>query len=361
MLGAGGMGQVYEGMDETLECKVAVKVLLRKLADEQKFRGRFLREARAASKVRHPNVVKITDFGEHTDGSVFFVMEYLEGRDLQQLLRAQQRLPWARARHILLQIVSAIGATHDRNIVHRDIKPANFFLVDARGHRDFIKLLDSGIAKLATEPSEDDKGLALSLTGTGEVFGTAKYMAPEVAYGETKDPRIDIYAVGVVAYEMLTGRVPFEGSSVFEILKKHVDEPPRPLRAIDPGIPAEVEAMVLRALAKQPDERFGSMDELEAAISALPEDLQTAPVAVPSRRQRLRRTVPLATPAEDADPPGDGVPVPRSAVDTEPARAADPSAGSKAEAEGEETTNVAPRAGAPVAVVVAARQVPEAV
>jgi len=271
-LGVGGMGEVYEGVDETLDSKVAVKVLLSRLALDASFKRRFFQEAKAACKVKHPNVVQIMDFGESEDGSVFFVMEFLDGLDLHQLLHREGPMPWARARHILLQIASAIGATHDRNIVHRDIKPSNFFVLDARGFRDFIKLLDFGIAKLSSEPAEEGGGHDLGLTRTGEMFGTAKYMAPELAYGISNDPRIDVYAVGVVAYEMLTGAVPFTGTTAFEILKKHVDEDPRPLWMSNPLIPDEVEAMVMKALAKDPEERFASMDEMEEAIASIGEN-----------------------------------------------------------------------------------------
>ncbi len=265
------MGEVYEGVDETLDSKVAVKVLLSRLALDASFKRRFFQEARAACKVKHPNVVQIMDFGESEDGSVFFVMEFLEGLDLHQLLHREGPMPWPRARHILLQIASAIGATHDCNIVHRDIKPSNFFIQEARGFRDFIKLLDFGIAKQGSEP-EGGGGHDLGLTRTGEMFGTAKYMAPELAYGPSSDPRIDVYAVGVVAYEMLTGGVPFTGTTAFEILKKHVDEEPRPLSMANPLIPDEVEAMVMKALAKDPNDRFASMDDMEEAIDSIGEN-----------------------------------------------------------------------------------------
>ncbi|MEX1364894.1 MAG: protein kinase [Nannocystaceae bacterium] len=303
LLGAGGMGQVYVGTDQTLDRRVAVKVLLRKLADDSRFRERFLREAKAASKIQHPNVVQIIDFGETPAGSVFYAMEHLEGRDLAALLRAEGPLPWSRARHILLQIVQALGATHDRNIIHRDIKPANFFVLEARGHLDFIKLLDFGIAKTAADPSKDERSLAASLTGAGEVMGTAKYMAPEQAYGASDDPRVDVYAVGVVAYEILTGTVPFTGGSVFEILKKHVDEPPRPPRELNPAIPAEVEAIVLRALAKDQASRFASMDELEAALTAVRANAGMAPMveapSVPPPRDARPRTMVMDQRASD--------------------------------------------------------------
>ena len=172
LMGEGGMGQVYEGMHETLDRKVAVKVLLPRYAFEPKFRERFLREAKAASKVRHPNVVQILDFGDTPGGSVYFVMEFLEGQDLATVLRQAGPLPWPRARHLLLQTISALAAAHERKIIHRDIKPANVFIEELGARRDFVKVLDFGIAKIAADATEDSS-LAQSLTGTGEVFGTA--------------------------------------------------------------------------------------------------------------------------------------------------------------------------------------------
>ncbi|MEM9456515.1 MAG: protein kinase [Myxococcota bacterium] len=289
LLGAGGMGQVYEGMHELLDRKVAIKVLLPRYAYEVKFRERFLREAKAASKVRHPNVVQILDFGDTPNGSVYFAMEFLEGRDLQTILRQEGRFTWPRARHMLMQIASALGAAHEHKIIHRDIKPANFFVINARGHREFIKVLDFGIAKITSDPNEADSSVP-SLTGTGEVFGTAKYMAPEQAYGYSDDPRVDIYSVGVVAYQMLTGQVPFTGVSTFDIISRHVTAQPQPPRELNPEIPPGVEAVILRALAKQQEDRFGSMDEMEQVLASIP-----ATTGVPTRT--LHYAGPPITPA----------------------------------------------------------------
>ncbi|MCH9685203.1 MAG: protein kinase [Deltaproteobacteria bacterium] len=272
VLGTGGMGQVYSGVDEVLDRKVAVKVLLREFADRPRYHERFLREAKSASKIQHPNVVQIIYFGQTPDCSLFYAMEHLRGRDLAHLLYRHGPLPWPRARHMLLQMVRALAATHERNIVHRDIKPANFFVVQARGLQDFIKLIDFGIAKLAADPARHEQSSDNSLTGVGEVMGTAKYMAPEQAYGSSDDPRVDIYAAGIVAYEMLAGQVPFKGETTFEILQKHVADPPTPLRSFDPNIPAAVEDLVMCALAKQVEDRFASMDEMAAAISAISAD-----------------------------------------------------------------------------------------
>ncbi|MEM7157690.1 MAG: protein kinase [Myxococcota bacterium] len=296
LLGAGGMGQVYAGIDQTLDRPVAVKVLLNKFADDSRSQQRFLREAKAASKIQHPNVVQILDFGETPDGAAFYAMEFLDGCDLAALLHAEGSLSWARTRNILLQIVKALAATHERNIIHRDIKPANFYVLNARGHHDFIKLLDFGIAKSSSD-SNTDKSMGASLTGAGEVMGTAKYMAPEQAYGSSNDPRIDIYAVGVVAYQLLTGVVPFTGKSAFEILKKHVEEQPKPPREHDPLIPPEVETIVLRAMAKDATQRYSTMDELGLALAGVSARARgsAAPPVAPHRTRDPGATVPAGS------------------------------------------------------------------
>lgn len=264
-LGEGGMGTVYEAQHLRLGGKVAIKVLSAQLAANPKFRERFKREARSAAQVHHPNVVQIIDFGETPGGSVFFAMELLKGRDLQAILRQQAPLPWRRAQHLLVQAADALGAAHRCGIIHRDVKPANCFVLESEGVRDFVKLLDFGIAKIQMAPSADSV-LLKNLTGTGEIFGTAKYMAPEQAYGSSDDPRVDVYSLGVVAYEMLTGRVPFEGATAFEILTRHINDEPRPPRERQPTIPKALEAVVLRAMEKQPARRFATMDELARAL-----------------------------------------------------------------------------------------------
>ncbi|MCA9709538.1 MAG: protein kinase, partial [Myxococcales bacterium] len=275
LMGEGGMGQVYEGIHEQLARKIAVKVLLPRFAYDLKFRERFLREARATSKIRHPNIVQLVDFGATPNGSVYFAMEFLEGRDLSSLLRDEGHLSWPRARHLLLQMISALGAAHQHEIVHRDVKPGNFFIIDAFGHKEFIKVLDFGIAKITSTPSEN-RTLAQNLTGTGEIFGTAKYMAPEQAFGESNDLRVDIYSLGVVAYQMLTGDVPFTGDSAFEIITRHVNEPPRAPRMLVPSIPMAVEQVILRAIAKRPEDRFSSMEQMRMALADIPSDGDTA-------------------------------------------------------------------------------------
>lgn len=263
-LGVGGMGAVYEAEHTRLRKRFAVKLLRYEYAQNDLFRKRFLREARAASAISHPNVVAISDFGETDDGHVFFVMELLGGRDLQALLEAEKKLPWPRAREILLQVASALQAAHLQDIIHRDMKPSNVFLADVPGKRDedYVKVLDFGIAKISGNLGE----ATAKLTSTDEIFGTVAYMAPEMAMGTNDDRRSDVYAVGVMMYRMLTGELPFTQGTAFQILSQHIHAPIPPPRSKEPSIPAEVEAILLKAMAKSADDRFASMEELGRAL-----------------------------------------------------------------------------------------------
>ncbi len=263
-LGVGGMGAVYEAEHTELRKRCAVKMLRQELAQNELFRRRFLREARAASAVAHPHVVDISDFGQTPDGQVYFVMELLQGRELQSLLDEQRRLPWPRTREILLQVTSALEAAHRLGVIHRDVKPANCFLVDlpGLGGEDFVKVLDFGIAKVSSKLDESTK----QLTSTQEIFGTVAYMAPEMAMGTSDDPRSDIYSLGVMMYRMLVGELPFSEGNAFQILSQHVSEhPPRPREKV-PSIPEAVEAIILKAMAKKPGDRFASMEALAMAL-----------------------------------------------------------------------------------------------
>jgi tRNA A-37 threonylcarbamoyl transferase component Bud32 len=272
VIGKGGMGHVYEAVHIALDQRVAVKVLHPRYADEERYRERFLQEARAVSRIRHPNVVEIKDFGDTPHGSVYFVMEYLSGKDLGAVLQHQGALPWDRVRPILLQAAGALGAAHAKRIIHRDIKPGNCFLVEdeAEGLVDVVKLLDFGIAKVGGESRADAHGKGL--TDTGEVFGTASYMAPEQALSKPLDARSDVYSLGIMAYEMLVGRVPFTGGSSIEVITQHVRDPPVPLRKHDPKIPVAVEALVLAMIAKAQGDRPESMAALERALRGIAED-----------------------------------------------------------------------------------------
>lgn len=266
LLGQGGMGAVYVAEQVALRREVALKVLQQGLAYDDSSARRFEREARAASRIRHPNVVEVYDFGRLSSGCFYYVMERLEGEDLSRLLAREGRLAWPRTQRLLLQIVRALAAAHEQGIVHRDIKPSNCFIVTPRrrSEPDVIKLLDFGIAK--TRPGAEETA---ALTGANDVVGTALYMAPEQAMGQPVDARTDVYALGVVMFQMLTGRVPFSAPTGVQVLVLHTRQPPPPPRTIEPSIAPAVEGIVLRALAKDPTARFQSMEELEAALDAL--------------------------------------------------------------------------------------------
>jgi serine/threonine protein kinase len=270
-IGSGGMGSVYLAEHVAIDKPVAIKVLGQEFTHRERLVQRFLQEARTASRIRHQHIVDITDFGYVRDGVPFFAMEHLEGCTLAERIRAEGRLPWPRARRIFLQICAALQAAHEEGVVHRDMKPDNVFLVERSGEPDFVKVLDFGIAKLLTE--EADQGL----TQTGAVIGTAAYMSPEQAQSLEVDPRTDVYSAGVILYQMLTGRVPFEAEGFLGVLAKHLTERPPSLRAVAPDarIPVAVEREVLRALRKQREERHRSAGELAQALASIDDEAPT--------------------------------------------------------------------------------------
>ncbi|MEM9462949.1 MAG: protein kinase [Myxococcota bacterium] len=265
VLGSGGMGAVFEARHLRLDRPVAIKVLRPAYATEGEYIERFLREAKAASKIRHRNVVEILDYGEAAGGLVYSVMEFLVGQDLQQLLQSQPqgRLSWARAYGLLVQIASGLKAAHGQGVIHRDIKPANCFLTDEDGE-PVVKLVDFGIARL----EGGERGH--TLTGTAQVLGTPSYIAPElVRTPQPASPQSDVYALGVLAYRMLAGKVPFAAGTVFELLRVACFEPVPSLRAHVPGLPAPVEALVLEMLAKEPEGRPADMLAVRQRLVAL--------------------------------------------------------------------------------------------
>jgi serine/threonine protein kinase len=270
-LGEGGMGAVYYAQHTVLEKAVALKVLHGEFARKPDLVERFMQEAKAASRIRHENVIDISDFGATPDGLVFFAMELLSGHDLHEDIARHRlghvRIPWARSRAIFLQICSALAAAHGQGVVHRDLKPENIYLVEWLGHKDFVKLLDFGIAKL-TEVSDSDR----KLTRTGMLFGTPEYMSPEQARGERVDHRVDIYAMGCILYQLVTGHVPFEAENFMGILSQHLTEapPPIPPHVLDEiGAPPGLAGIIGRALEKDRERRFQTIDDLANAIRAL--------------------------------------------------------------------------------------------
>jgi serine/threonine protein kinase len=265
-LGEGGMGSVYLAEHPSIGKKVALKVLHSEFSSNQDVAARFFQEAKAVNDIGHPNIVDIVDFGIIQAGPgreqlVYFIMEYLAGMTLSQVIRAESPLPPERALMIGLQVADALSASHKCGIVHRDLKPDNIILVQRGRERDFVKLLDFGIAKLT------GGGAGSHRTRTGIVMGTPAYMSPEQCEGrDSVDLRTDIYALGIVIYEMLTGRVPFLGEGYGEILVQHLTQRPTPVSQFR-MLPAHVEAVVMKALEKRADMRYPNMDEFMRAMS----------------------------------------------------------------------------------------------
>ena len=258
IIGMGGMGAVYQARHLTLPRTFAIKILRPEMARDEGLIERFRREAYAASRVEHPHVIYITDFGQTEEDSVYLVMEYVQGIGLDQLIAQEGKLPPNRALSILAQIADALDMAHQVNVIHRDLKPENILLSVVRGRKDFVKLLDFGIAKVQT-PEFDGTPLTIQ----GEVFGTAEYMSPEQASGQRVDGRSDIYALGCLAFELFTGDPPFLGSSV-EVLRSHVYSEPPLLSDKISGIPIlpTLDSLLSRCLAKDPAARHQTGAEL---------------------------------------------------------------------------------------------------
>jgi serine/threonine-protein kinase len=280
-LGEGGMGSVYLAEHVVIEKKLVLKVLAPDLARRQDLVARFLQEARSASRIGHENVIDISDFGQSAEGYVYIAMEYLEGKDLGQVVRAEGALAWARVRDIVMQICRALRAAHEKNIVHRDMKPENIFLIHREGRPEFVKILDFGIAKIM---GLDPNGPRLTRTGT--VFGTPEYMAPEQAEGKEADYRADVYAVGCIAYHLMTGRTPFIADNFMAMLTKHMTEDPVPPSVCRPdlAITPEMDALVCKALEKDRGKRYQNMAEFLQAVSTCrgPDRASGQPAAQPS-------------------------------------------------------------------------------
>lgn len=266
-IGAGGMGVVYKAKQGAVDRDIAIKVLLAKAMDDEEeydtLVRRFHLEARAASRLNHPNTITVYDFGQD-DGLLYIAMEFLDGSSLEGTLK-QGALPAQRAVRIIMQVCHSLSEAHKKNIVHRDIKPDNIFLINMGGVPDFVKVLDFGVAKIRG-PSKDK-----TLTKAGMIFGTPKYMSPEQARCLNLDSRSDIYSVGVMMYQMLTGSVPFDADDHVSILLMHCSEPPEPFnqRRPDIQIPPELEAIVFKAMAKDRDARYQSVDEMSAALEQI--------------------------------------------------------------------------------------------
>ncbi len=264
LLGEGGMGQVYEVRHVSLDRRFAMKLLRRELGRDPELAGRFIDEARATASIHHPNIVQITDFGKLAEGLPYFVMELLRGETLGRVVKAGGPIPAARAVRILEQVTSALGAAHAAGVVHRDLKPDNIFLVGGivgGNASDDVRVVDFGAAKIVGSSR---------VTRQGIVFGTPHYMSPEQASGQPVDHRADIYALGVIMYEMFTGRVPFEADTYMGVLTQHMFVQPVPPSQVSPAARelGALEEITLTCLAKKPEERYASMSELGAALGA---------------------------------------------------------------------------------------------
>ena len=287
-IGVGGMGLVYEGIQPLIGKRVAVKVLRPELAAAEEQVARLLAEARAVNAIRHRGIVDIFGFGQVPDGRQYIIMEYLEGVALDAHLTEKGRLPVSEALDILDEVLSGLGAAHGAGVVHRDLKPSNIYLVKQPDGSRYVKLLDFGLAKMGLPTGRTAQ------TRTDMVVGTPEYMAPEQARGQPVGPMTDLYALGVVAFEMVTGRLPFTGTSPVDLLMKHVDaRPPRPSEFV-PELPAALDAFILQMLTKDPEARPGSAEQLRRQLQRLRDTLAHPAHARSTAPEPARRETPQA-------------------------------------------------------------------
>ena len=300
LVGSGGMGSVYRAEHVTIRRKVAIKLLHPALASMEELRKRFEREAYAIGRIQHENCVHVSDFGSLEDGSLYLVMEYLEGRSLGSILDIERRLDVERALHIIRHVVRGLGHAHVAGIVHRDVKPENVLLVSRKGDDNFAKILDFGIAKLMGDAQRDE----VNLTQAGMAFGTPTYMSPEQAVGNAVDGRADLYAATILLFEMIAGDPPFVSDDKIEVLSMQTGRKAPRLSEVtgDRQLPAGLDELVAKGLSKQPANRFQTSDEYVAAIDRILTAIRTgtrAPAA-PATAQAPPATtsVPITNPLE---------------------------------------------------------------
>jgi len=310
LIGEGGMGAVYEAVQLRLNKRVAVKVMARHLAADREALARFHREAEITSRLGHPHLVAVIDFGQAESGEPYLVMEYLEGEDLYHRLRRMGRLPIETVVRVVRQTASALSAAHDQGIVHRDLKPGNIFLLQVPGEPDFVKVLDFGISKMMAAQTR--------LTNQRSTLGTPIYMSPEQATGQVDkvDHHVDQWALACIAWEMLLGRPPFVAEDTTALLFQIIKMDPHPLTASVPDLPEAVEQELRRALCKRPEERFASIRKFshafEAAALGREADLTPTPVrpssasAIRAGLRHSQEQLSQATPTFSPEASGDG-------------------------------------------------------
>jgi serine/threonine-protein kinase len=267
-IGKGGMGAVYKAEQPDMNRYVAIKILHSRYLSRSDLVSRFRREARAMSQLSHPNTARVFLYGQLDDGACYFVMEHLVGQNLSQIVRAKGAMEPKRAIRIMIQVCGALEEAHQAGIIHRDMKPENIFITTQGGIRDFPKVLDFGLAKVTERQMRPG---SMVLTQQGMVFGTPEFMSPEQAHGKTLDARSDIYSIGVILYELLTGKLPFDAKQPIEFIQLHVNEPPIPLSERRPDVtyPEGLEEVVMAALAKKPEDRYPSAAAFAAALESV--------------------------------------------------------------------------------------------
>ncbi len=308
LIGRGGIATVYRARQNPLNRPVAIKFLHRNFLDDPTFAARFKREAKAVSAVVHPNLVQVYDFGEESDGHLYIAMEHIDGENLRQLLAREDPLSDTVIVDILSQALAGLAVAHEHGAVHRDIKPDNIVLAHGRDdegvEKTVVKICDFGFVKMVTisdEQMQNPGRKSTTLTTRGTLVGTPPYMSPEQANDSELDARSDLYSMGIVLYQMLTGRVPFESKNLVNLLMQHLEDAPTPPSKLRKGVHPALEAVCLRALQKKPDDRFASAremrNELRAALqlkdvsSRPPPGPQNDIVTAPPSRARTSTTI----------------------------------------------------------------------